>query len=121
MVLAAANKEKRLLYLAFIGQVRAKELARDREQAVKLSAELPAGFRLLTDLSRLDSMDTNCESEISKLMEALDHNGIALVVRVIPSPSKDIGFNILGAFHYRRQVKAISCSTMEEAARLLGL
>ena len=121
MVLASTNKVKRLLCLSLIGQVSATELARSRDELMMLLADLPAGFSLLTDLSRLQSMEIGCEKEISWLMEVLDQKGIITIVRVIPEPQQDIGFNILAAFHYKRRVRSITCRSMEEASRHLSL
>jgi len=45
--------------------------------------------------------------------------GVELVVRVIPDPHKDIGFNILSLFHYRRRVRIVTCPTLEEAMKAL--
>jgi hypothetical protein len=50
-----------------------------------------------------------------------DQKGVALVVRVVPDPTKDIGFNILSLFHYPHRPPAVTCKTMVEAARLLSL
>ena len=47
--------------------------------------------------------------------------GEELIVRVIPDPSKDVGLNILGLFHYKRQMHVVTCKNMEEAARALGI
>jgi hypothetical protein len=121
MFLAATNKAKGLLLLSFIGDVRVEELRGRHEEVIQLVADLPPGFRLLTDLSDLRSMELGCEAELSQVMEVLDRKGISTIVRVIPEPEKDIGFNILGAFHYRRQVQTVTCQTMEEAAGALSL
>ena len=69
MFLAAINKPKQLLYFSFIHQVKAEELQQVRENVIMLLADLTSGFRLLTDLGRLDSMDLNCAAEIGKMME----------------------------------------------------
>lgn len=118
--LATINKAKRLLLLNFIGHVRAEELQKSRDDLVLLLVDLPAGFRVLTDLSRVQSMDLACQAEISRMMEVFDQKGMDTVVRVIPEPRKDIGFNILATFHYHHQVPTVTCETMEEAARLLS-
>jgi hypothetical protein len=120
MLLATINREKHLLYLVFIGQVRVKELEEGRTEVARLTAELQGGFRLLTDLSHLDSMEAGCESQISLMMELFAENGISDVVRVVPDPKKDIGFNILAAFHYPRPVKIVASQSLEEAARFLS-
>jgi hypothetical protein len=121
MFLATSNKSKRLLHLSFIAQVSEEELARSREELVALLADLAPGFRLLTDLGRLESISVGCAAEIGKVMELCDQKGVALVVRVIPDETKDIGLNILSLFHYHHGPQSVTCKTMVEAARLLAL
>jgi hypothetical protein len=121
MFFAATNKSKRLLYLSFIQHVTAEQLQRGRQDVEAMLADLPAGFRLLADLGRLESMDVACAPEMGKVMELFDQKGVGLVVRVIPDATKDIGMNILTAFHYRRRPRVATCGTMEEAAELLSL
>ncbi len=55
------------------------------------------------------------------MMELFDRHGLKQVVRVIPDPSKDIGFNILARFHYHNNPRITNCATMIEAVRLLEL
>jgi hypothetical protein len=121
MFLATTNKSKRLLHLSYIGKVGAAELERGRQDMIALLADLPAGLHLLADLGRMESMDIACVDEIGKMMELLEQHGVELIVRVIPDPSKDIGFNILSRFHYRHAPRAVNCKTIAEAARLLSL
>lgn len=121
MVLATVNKARRLLCLSYIGQVRAEELARGAEDIQSFLAELAPGFRLLVDLSGLDSMGPDCLAEIGRVMELLDQGGVSLVVRVIPNPAKDIGLNILAIFHYPHQPQIITCGSLTEAGRHLAL
>lgn len=119
--MATSNKANKLLVLTYIGHVRTEELRRGRESASKLLAELPAGFRVLADFERMDQMDTAAAQELGKMMEEADERGVEMIVRVIPDPSKDIGLNILAMFHYKRQLPMVTCKTMEEAAKTLGL
>ena len=121
MFLATSNKAKRLLCLSYIHQVRPEELAREEENVKALVAELPPGFRLLVDLSRLESMELECLKVIGRMMELFDRSGAGMVVRVIPDPSKDIGLNIYSIFHYPHRPQIVTCRTMNEAARALGL
>ena len=121
MFLATINKPRQLLYLSFIQQVKVEELQQARENVIMLLADLTSGFRLLTDLGRLDSMDVNCAAEIGKMMELCDEKGVALVVRVIPDHAKDIGLNILSLFHYRHAPRTVTCNNMMEAAKILSL
>ena len=121
MFLASSNKSKKLLHLSFIGNVRVEELVSNHDDVILLMKELPSGFRLLSDLDRLDSMEPDCAIEIAKMMEACDRQGVELIVRVIPNPTKDIGLGILSHFHYPRRPRMVTCETMAEAAGFLGL
>ena len=107
--------------MSYIGEVRRDELKRALEEVGALLADLPAGFRLLTDLERLESMDPAGLTEIGKLMEMCSKKGMELVVRAIPDPSKDIGLNILSIFHYGRRIRTVTCRNMVEAAKALSL
>jgi hypothetical protein len=121
MFLATNNKPKQLLLLSFIADVQVEQLLQGHDDVVRLMTELQSGFRLLTDLSRLGSMAPDCAPEIGRMMELCDRQGVELIVRVIPHPTKDIGLGILSHFHYSRPPRTITCETMTEAAKLLGL
>jgi hypothetical protein len=121
MFLAMTNKAKRLLYLGYIQQVCTDDLKRGLKELPALLADLPSGFHLLVDLARLESMEPACSTQIGKVMELCDQHGVELVVRVIPEPAKDIGFNMLSIFHYPHHPRAVTCKTMNEAARLLSI
>jgi anti-anti-sigma regulatory factor len=121
MVLASVNKPKKLLCLSFAGQVDLQQLERGRPDLVALLAEMTTGFRLLTDLSQVESIDVECAREIGRVMELCEQKGVGLVVRVIPDPEKDIGMNLLSLFHYHRHPRIVTCKTMVEAAERLGL
>ena len=121
MFLATVNKSKQLLCLSFAGHVSAGELERGLPDVIALLAELTGGFRLLTDLGRVESMDVECAKQIGKVMELCELNGVKLVVRIIPDPTKDIGMNLLSLFHYHRHPRIVSCENMVEAAKRLEL
>lgn len=89
----------------------------------EISAVLPQvrpGFTVVTDLSALNTMSLDCAPDLTKAMDAFRARGVATVVRVIPDPTKDIGFNILAIVHYRRGIRVITCKTRAEANRLVG-
>ena len=120
MLLATSNRARRLLCVSYIGQVRRDELARRTVDIQSLLAELPPGFRLLVDLSGLESMDPDCRTEIGRMMDLIDQSGVGLVVRVIPNPARDIGLNILGIFHYPHRPQIITCASLTEAGQHLA-
>jgi anti-anti-sigma regulatory factor len=121
MYLATINKRQNVLIIFFIGHVRRADLEKEHAEISELLAELRPGFRLLTDLSSLTETDRDCAPEIAKMMELCDQRGVELIVRVIPKPSLDIGLNILSLFHYPHRPRTVTCSTLEEGARALGL
>src|SRR2546430_17681067 len=119
MILVTVNKPKQILLLSFIGVVRPEELAKGYQDMAQFLAELPPGFRLLADLSALESLDKDCVNEIARAMELCDRKGVGLLVRVIPDPLKDIGLNILALFHYTHRPRTVTCRSMVEAAKAL--
>jgi len=109
-----------LFQIHYHGHVTASEMKRCLEAVETALPKMRPGFTVLTDLSGLDSMDLDCVSDLTKAMDAFRAKGVATVVRIIPDPSKDIGFNILAIVHYRRGVRVVTCQNAEEAARVLG-
>ncbi len=114
-----ADKAKNLLVMTFSQHVVAGELKRHEEKLKALVADLPAGFRLLSDLSGLESMDPACLPYIKTNMDLINKRGVTKVIRVIPDPHQDIGFNILSLFHYRRGIPIVTCASLKEALALL--
>ena len=79
--------------------------------------ELVESDNLIHVMRQLETMDPDCMKEIGRTMECIDKAGVEMVVRVMPDPGKDIGFNILAIFHYPRHPRIVTCKTMTEAAR----
>jgi hypothetical protein len=121
MILATCNKAKQLFLLSYFGQVRRSELERSRGEHKGLVAELNPGFRLLVDLTSLESMKLDCMDAIGAFMGLMDESGVGMVVRVVPDPKKDIGMNILTIFHYPKRPRVVTCRSMVEAGVLLSL
>jgi hypothetical protein len=119
MFQVAADREKSLLIMTFAKRVVPEELRGSEATVEALAKELPPGFRLLSDLSGLESMDPACLPHISRTMDRLNQGGVAKVVRVIPDPHKDIGLNIMSLFHYRRRIPIVTCETLAEAMEVL--
>lgn len=96
--------------------------AETREALRKLEAlaiRLRPGFILLSDLTMLESIDGDCASDIGAMAELLNQLSGSTVIRVIPDPSKDIGFNIISLFHLRPPVKVHTRASLAEAISLL--
>jgi len=121
MFLATTNKIHRVMYVSYIEHVTAPELERGFEELKVLAQEFSDGFQLLSDLGHLDSMDFDCMEIIGKTMELFERHGVERVVRVMPDPSKDIGLNIISAFHYSKTTGIVTCEKMADAIRALRL
>ncbi len=121
MHLVTSNKAKQLLLMRYCERVTAKQLKAGRSDLKALLEELEPGFSVLADFSQLESMAADCVPEVGAGMELIDAAKPGLLVRVIPDPSKDIGLNILTAFHYKKRPQIVNCKTLTEAAKLLAL
>jgi hypothetical protein len=110
-----------MICFTFAGRVEAAQLVDSFQDTASLLAELAPGFRVLADLTQLESMSIDCAPGIAKVMDLCAKAGVQLIVRVIPDPSKDIGFTILTRFHYPNKPRALTCQALVEAAQRLGL
>lgn len=107
--------ERGVLRLSYHDHVTVEEVRNCRLEVEKSVAKLGSGFLVFTDLSGLERMDFECTSEIRGIMEFLKANGVGRVIRVVPDPSKDIGFSILSYFHYGATVRIQTFESFEEA------
>ncbi len=113
------DKPKKLLTIVFTQHVGAGDAKACADKVREVSDGLQPGFRLLTDLSGLESMDPECAPHIKTTMDLCNAKGVARVVRIIPDPQKDIGLNIMSLFHYRRRIAIVTCNTKSEAMEAL--
>ena len=114
------DESRNLLRIRYHGHVHEADMQAGGEQLRSLLPSLKPKFKLLTDLTDLQSMEPACAVEIRKFMDLCQTRGVGLVVRVIPDPARDIGFNIMSLFHYKRGVKIVTCETLAEAERTLN-
>jgi len=113
------DEPKRLLVIRYRGVVEAEETEKGLEQIRNGLAKLQSGFRLLADLSELESMDVACAPFIEQSMDMFNEKGASMVVRVIPDPRRDIGLQIMSIFHYRGDVQILTCETLAQANEIL--
>jgi anti-anti-sigma regulatory factor len=113
------DEPKRLLVIRYRGVVEAEETEKGLEQIRNGLTKLQSGFRLLADLSELESMDVACAPFIEKAMDMCNEKGASMVVRVIPDTHRDIGLQIMSIFHYGGDVQIITCQTLPEADEIL--
>jgi hypothetical protein len=119
MFLATVSKSRQLLVTRYLNEVRRGELVQGLTEVNELYSQLSPGFTVLVDLTQLTEIDPECATEVGALMESFVGAGVGRVVRVIPDDSKDIGFNIMGVFHYPKGLPVMNCQNFQEAARFL--
>ena len=119
MISFEVHEPKRLLVIRYRGVVEAEETEKGLEQIRNGLTKLQSGFRLLADLSELQSMDVACAPFIEKAMDMCNEKGASMVVRVIPDPHRDIGLRIMSTFHYAGDVQIFTCETLAQADDLL--
>lgn len=114
-----AREAENLLLLRYYGKVTAADAERcGREIEVCLTTLRP-GFRLLSDFSKLESMEIGCAPYIERVMDLCNARGIQAVIRVFGSPRQDIGLGIMSHFHYQPNVKIMTFKTLAEAEEAL--
>jgi hypothetical protein len=78
------------------------------------------GFRLLTDLSSLNSMDDACAPYVGEIMDLCKAKEMKTVARVIPDPQKDIGFALISRFHDAPHVQSSTHENLADAIQRLS-
>jgi hypothetical protein len=106
--------------MAFHGVVTARDLQRRVDELPTFLATVGPGFSLTTDLTDLELMDLDTVPAITRVMDLCLQAGVKQIVRIIPDPSKDIGFHLLSLTHYRGRVPITTCATRAEAEALLA-
>jgi hypothetical protein len=64
-------------------------------------------------------MEPAATAALAEIMDALAEKDVAVVIRVVPDPHKDIGLNILSQFHYGPQIKLATFESLAEALSAL--
>ncbi len=119
MVAVEVDQPKNLLVVRYRGLIGSGEMQRGLDQIQAELVKFESGFRVLADLTGLESMDVACAPLIEKAMDLCNEKGASIVVRVIPDPHRDIGLQIMSYFHYRGDVRIITCQTLAEAMEIL--
>ncbi len=114
-----ADEPRNLLIIRYRGRVTPADVAHCASEVDSALSTLQPGFGLLVDLSRLESMDPLCAEPIQKIMQLCNDAQVAVVARVVPDRGRDIGFQIMSSFHYGKQVRVVTCASLEEAEQAL--
>ncbi len=119
MIKVSYDEPRNVVILEFSGKIDTSHAEQSYREIQKVIPNHQKGFRVLTDLSFLESADPKILNVLKKSMDYFNLHGVKEVLRVIPDPEKDIGFNILSLFHYSKDVICLTLQSREEAqARL---
>jgi anti-anti-sigma regulatory factor len=111
---------ERLIKISWSGKVDSEEMRRCAEEMSVAASKIRPGFRLLADMTCLESMDSAGAPYIGSVMDLCVAKQVEHVVRVIPDPHKDIGLNIMSYFHYGSKVRVTICDNLADALRRLA-
>ena len=113
------DQPRNLLVIRYSDHVGPDETERALEEMRRALERVEGGFRLLADLTELQSMDVLCAQHIESAMDLCNGKGVSDVVRIIPDPRKDIGMQIMSYFHYGGDVRIVTCESADQAMKLL--
>lgn len=114
------DQPRNLLVIRYSDHVGPDETERALEEMRLALERVERGFRLLADLTALQSMDIACAPHIESAMDLCNGKGVSDVVRIIPDPRKDIGMQIMSYFHYGGDVRIVTCESADEAMKILA-
>jgi anti-anti-sigma regulatory factor len=109
-----------LLVIRYRGRVAGEEVDQCAQEVEAALQKLSHGFRLLVDLTDLESMSATCAPQLEKIMDQCNAAGVTLVARAIPDQRRDIGLQIMSYFHYGPGVRIVTCAGVDEARRALS-
>lgn len=85
MFTAEIDSSQNLVKLTPAGRVEPEDLEIGAENLQGLLAQVEPGFRILTDLSGVESMSVAAAPHVAHIMDLCDRRGVELVVRVLPA------------------------------------
>ena len=120
MIKVGYNDKRNVVIIEFIDKIDAAQAEQSYLDIQKIIPQCNKGFKILTDLSRVEFMDPKSVGMIKKSMDFFNSKGVTEIVRIIPDSGKDVGFNIMSLFHYSKNVKLITVESREESEGFLS-
>ena len=105
MITANFDAVKNLLHISFEGETTVPEIEGICRKIEAMASAFKPGLRLLNDLSRSAVPSLDLREGVANLMKLMNRLGVVEVIRVIPDPAQDIGYNIMSLFHYGPDVR----------------
>src|SRR6478672_4993564 len=120
MVKVRYDGKRNTVIVDFEGNVDAGQAKQFFADLEKVRPKLEKDFKLLTDFSLVDTMEFSVKREIEKAMDLFNAQGVTEIIRVIPDANMDIGFSLMSAAHYSKQIKVHTVRSRQEAEAHLG-
>jgi hypothetical protein len=120
MISCNVDESGGLLTMSYGQHIAVEDMRRCLGRVRDLLEHLKPGFLVLTDLSNLESMDASCAPDLGAIMELCSARGMSTVLRVIPDPGKDIGFDLISRFHLNPSVRTRTYDNLAEAIKSLA-
>jgi anti-anti-sigma regulatory factor len=114
------DRKRNTVIVEFEGNVDAEQAKQFFADFEKIRPEPEKDFKLLTDFSLVDTMEFSVKGEIEKAMDLFNAQGVTEIIRVIPDANMDIGFNLMSASHYSKQIEVHTLRSRQEADAHLG-
>ena len=114
------DRSRNLLLIRYRGSVDQRDIEGCPAAVRRALSKLSRGFQLLADFTQLQDMEMSCAPAVAEIMDLCNEASVATVVRVIPEPRQDIGLQIMSLFHYGDNVEIATCTTTDEAVKILG-
>ena len=114
-----ADRSKKLIVISARGRVTRQEVQTLAAEVRVMVQDFAPGFRAVTEFRFMETMESAAAPHVGEIMDALAAKGVATVVRVMPDPRKDIGFNILSRFHYGPDIHVLTVETLADAIEAL--
>lgn len=115
MIKTSYDEKRNAVIIEFKGNVDATQAEKSFADLDEVLPKHGKGFTLLTDFSSVETMELAVKSVIEEAMEVFDAMWVNEILRVLPDPAMDIGFNVLSISHYSKHPKVITCRSREEA------
>ena len=115
MIITHTDSKGNRLVVTFKGRVDASQAEKLYAKLQKIFPKLRKGFSVFVDMSALENMDIRARVFIERIMDLFDTKGVSKVIRIIPDPGRDIGFNIMSKFHYSPGVVIHTYNSYQEA------
>jgi hypothetical protein len=120
MVKVRYDRKRNIVIVEFEGNVDAEQAKQFFAHLERVRPKPEKDFKLLTDFSLVDTMEFSVKREIEKAMDLFNAQGVTEIIRVIPDPNMDIGFDLMSTAHYSKQIKVHTVRSRREADAYLG-